>query len=101
MLDFIFTFHSALDGVEKQRASNNFHINGTQLTFNIYGPYGKLIESVNKTKMNETREIRDDYNITPGLGAHKLHMTKITWNKARTVCAIEGGMINYMQFILY
>lgn len=32
-----------------------------------------------------------DYLITPGLGAHKLHVRKLPWNKARRICIQEGG----------
>lgn len=31
------------------------------------------------------------YRITPGIGAHKLHLNKKSWNKARQTCIDEGG----------
>ncbi|XP_043287181.1 hemolymph lipopolysaccharide-binding protein-like [Venturia canescens] len=34
---------------------------------------------------------RDDYQYTPGLGAHKLHTRAATFNEARKVCNEEGG----------
>nr|XP_033338713.1 hemolymph lipopolysaccharide-binding protein-like [Megalopta genalis] len=34
---------------------------------------------------------RCDYAITPGIGAHKLHKRKMTWNEARKICIMEGG----------
>lgn len=32
-----------------------------------------------------------DYLITSGMGAHKLHIRKLPWNKARRICIQEGG----------
>lgn len=33
----------------------------------------------------------NDYLITPGIGAHKLHLRKLPWYKARKICIQEGG----------
>ncbi|XP_014472640.1 PREDICTED: hemolymph lipopolysaccharide-binding protein-like [Dinoponera quadriceps] len=32
-----------------------------------------------------------DYLITPGIGAHKLYIRKLPWNRARRICVQEGG----------
>ncbi|KAG8036840.1 hypothetical protein G9C98_004162, partial [Cotesia typhae] len=34
---------------------------------------------------------RDDYQYTPGIGAHKLHTRGATFNNARRICNEEGG----------
>ncbi|XP_054001326.1 hemolymph lipopolysaccharide-binding protein-like [Hylaeus anthracinus] len=36
---------------------------------------------------------RDDYVVTPGIGAHKLHTRKLKWNAARKSCENEGGYL--------
>ncbi|XP_043249692.1 hemolymph lipopolysaccharide-binding protein-like isoform X1 [Colletes gigas] len=36
---------------------------------------------------------RDDYEITVGIGAHKLHRRNVTWNQARKSCKAEGGQL--------
>ena len=38
-----------------------------------------------------TVEIPEDYVITEGIGAHKFHTDKKTWNQARNSCIKEGG----------
>lgn len=40
---------------------------------------------------NENSLIRNDYVITPGIGIHKIHKRKITWNEARKYCMAEGA----------
>ncbi|XP_051154908.1 hemolymph lipopolysaccharide-binding protein-like [Leptopilina boulardi] len=35
--------------------------------------------------------LRDDYHLTEGVGAHKLHSRAATWNEARKTCNDEGG----------
>nr|XP_031826783.1 hemolymph lipopolysaccharide-binding protein-like [Nomia melanderi] len=40
-----------------------------------------------------TQMVRDDYVITPDKGFHKLHMRKMTWNRARKSCLEEGGQL--------
>lgn len=35
--------------------------------------------------------LRDDYHLTEGIGAHKLHTRAATWNEARKTCNDEGG----------
>lgn len=34
---------------------------------------------------------RDDYQYSPGIGAHKLHTRAKIWNEARKICIEEGG----------
>ncbi|XP_033329044.1 hemolymph lipopolysaccharide-binding protein [Megalopta genalis] len=34
---------------------------------------------------------RSDYVVTPGLGAHKIHKRRATWNEARKICLMEGA----------
>ncbi|XP_078042724.1 hemolymph lipopolysaccharide-binding protein-like [Augochlora pura] len=34
---------------------------------------------------------RNDYIVTPGLGAHKIHKREMSWNDARLVCLMEGA----------
>lgn len=36
---------------------------------------------------------RDDYLVTAGMGAHKLHTNLMTWNQARKTCKAEGGIL--------
>ncbi|XP_076643419.1 C-type lectin lectoxin-Thr1-like isoform X1 [Halictus rubicundus] len=36
---------------------------------------------------------RNDYVITPGIGAHKLFKHKVPWNTAREICMREGGQL--------
>ncbi|XP_054001325.1 hemolymph lipopolysaccharide-binding protein-like [Hylaeus anthracinus] len=36
---------------------------------------------------------RDDYVVAAGVGAHKLHRRRLTWNHARRSCAYEGGRL--------
>ncbi|XP_076378566.1 hemolymph lipopolysaccharide-binding protein-like [Megalopta genalis] len=34
---------------------------------------------------------RIDYVVTPGIGAHKIHRNRVTWNEARKICMEEGA----------
>jgi len=40
---------------------------------------------------NLIEKVGSDYLMTPGMGAHKLHLRKLAWNRARKVCLQEGG----------
>lgn len=65
----------------------NENLTPAQQIIYIYGP--------NQWKMqngvNLVEKAGNDYLITPGMGAHKLHIRKLPWNKARRICIQEGG----------
>lgn len=63
----------------------NGNLNPAQQIIYIYGP--------NQWKMqnNLIEKAGNDYLITPGIGAHKLHIRNLPWNKARRICIQEGG----------
>ncbi|CAL1686626.1 unnamed protein product [Lasius platythorax] len=65
----------------------NGNLTPAQQIIYIYGP--------NQWKMqngvNLVEKAGNDYLITPGMGAHKLHTRKLPWNKARRICIQEGG----------
>lgn len=44
-----------------------------------------------QNSVNLLEKVGNDYLITPGIGAHKLHTRKSSWNKARKICIQEGG----------
>ncbi|XP_011341208.1 hemolymph lipopolysaccharide-binding protein-like isoform X1 [Ooceraea biroi] len=74
---------------------NNYHVG--QLIFYVYGEQQlkRLLPDNNlniKPDNKHTEKLKkNDYLITPGIGAHKLHSRKVTWNKARQACIQEGG----------
>ncbi|XP_014482264.1 PREDICTED: hemolymph lipopolysaccharide-binding protein-like isoform X2 [Dinoponera quadriceps] len=41
--------------------------------------------------VNLLDKVGSDYLVTPGIGAHKLHIRKLPWNRARRTCIQEGG----------
>lgn len=41
--------------------------------------------------LKPTRKIRDDYQLTPNIGMHKLHTRSVPWHVARRICTEEGG----------
>nr|XP_033329028.1 hemolymph lipopolysaccharide-binding protein-like [Megalopta genalis] len=59
--------------------------NGTEIGGSISCPH-----SVDKIGCIPTLD-RCDYVATPGLGAHKVHKRKMTWNEARKICLMEGA----------
>ncbi|KAG7209861.1 hypothetical protein KM043_011463 [Ampulex compressa] len=61
-----------------QAAQQFFYINGLQ--------HWKL-----QTENKMSNLAGNDYLITPGIGAHKLHVRKVSWNRARKTCIQEGG----------
>ncbi|XP_011341209.1 uncharacterized protein LOC105281594 isoform X2 [Ooceraea biroi] len=73
---------------------NNYHVG--QLIFYVYGEQQlkRLLPDNNlniKPDNKHTEKLKkNDYLITPGIGAHKLHSRKVTWNKARQACIQEG-----------
>ncbi|XP_025159644.1 hemolymph lipopolysaccharide-binding protein-like [Harpegnathos saltator] len=68
--------------------NTNYHV-GQQI-FYVYGEqqFKKLFSP---SKRTTSENVENDYLVTPGIGAHKLHRRKITWNKARKICIEEGG----------
>lgn len=44
--------------------------------------------------------MRDDYDYSVGIGAHKLHTRAATWNNARKVCNEEGGYLAIINSIV-
>ncbi|XP_072748004.1 hemolymph lipopolysaccharide-binding protein-like [Anoplolepis gracilipes] len=63
----------------------NGNLTPAQQIIYIYGP------NQWKTQNNLIEKAGNDYLITPGMGAHKLHLRKVLWNKARKICIQEGG----------
>ncbi|XP_012537008.1 hemolymph lipopolysaccharide-binding protein [Monomorium pharaonis] len=51
----------------------------------VYGPRQWKMQN------NIIDKTGNDYLITPGMGAHKLHIRQLPWNKARRICIQEGG----------
>jgi len=66
-------------------ASGN--LNSAQQIIYIYGPRQWKTQDDNNLK----EKARDDYLTTSNMGAHKLHLRKLPWNKARKTCIQEGG----------
>ena len=64
-----------------------FQCQPSQQVFHIYNSC--CGENVQKP----TPKIPDGYTLTPGVGAHKLHLEKKNWNDARNTCIKEGGNI--------
>lgn len=58
-----------------------------QATQQIFYVSGKQ-ESDNK---EDNVTLPDGYVFTPGIGAHKLHLTPKIWSNARIDCVKEGG----------
>lgn len=53
----------------------------------IYGPQQWKMQN----NVNLIEKTSNDYLITPGIGAHKLHTRNLSWYKARKICIQEGG----------
>ncbi|XP_018302025.1 hemolymph lipopolysaccharide-binding protein [Mycetomoellerius zeteki] len=66
----------------------NGNLSPAQQIIYIYGPRQ---EWKMQDGTNLIEKAGSDYLITPGIGAHKLHVRKLTWNKARRICIEEGG----------
>ncbi|XP_011699775.1 PREDICTED: hemolymph lipopolysaccharide-binding protein isoform X1 [Wasmannia auropunctata] len=66
---------------------NNENLTPAQQIIYIYGPRQWKIQESN----NFIEKAGNDYLMTPGMGAHKLHVRKLPWNKARRICIQEGG----------
>ncbi|XP_011172832.1 hemolymph lipopolysaccharide-binding protein isoform X2 [Solenopsis invicta] len=70
----------------KSSLNMNGNLTPAQQIIYIYGP--------RQWKMQDSNLINkagNDYLITPGMGAHKLHVRKLPWYKARRICIQEGG----------
>ncbi|KAL6262439.1 hypothetical protein P5V15_007524 [Pogonomyrmex californicus] len=67
----------------------NENLNPVQRIIYIYEPRQWKMQDTN----NLIEKIGNDYLITPGVGAHKLHVRKLSWNKARRSCIQEGGRL--------
>lgn len=65
----------------------NRNLTPAQQIIYIYGP--NQWKTQNNVDLIE--KAGSDYLITPGIAAHKLHIRKLTWNKARKACIQEGG----------
>ncbi|XP_029665635.1 hemolymph lipopolysaccharide-binding protein-like isoform X1 [Formica exsecta] len=65
----------------------NRNLTPAQQIIYIYGP--NQWKTQNNVDLIE--KAGNDYLITPGIAAHKLHIRKLTWNKARKACIQEGG----------
>ncbi|XP_015121492.1 hemolymph lipopolysaccharide-binding protein [Diachasma alloeum] len=80
-------------------AQNGFLVNGTdarggKLTVNANdGRVEFVAPSPGSTakKPCESQKFPEGYTATEGIGAHKYHKTKKTWNDARNTCIDEGG----------
>ncbi|XP_029665636.1 hemolymph lipopolysaccharide-binding protein-like isoform X2 [Formica exsecta] len=64
----------------------NRNLTPAQQIIYIYGP--NQWKTQNNVDLIE--KAGNDYLITPGIAAHKLHIRKLTWNKARKACIQEG-----------
>ncbi|EZA55159.1 hypothetical protein DMN91_000044 [Ooceraea biroi] len=64
----------------------NGNLPSPQKIIYVYGLQWNMQNAVNLIEKG-----RNDYLVTPGMSAHKLHVRKVTWNKARRVCLQEGG----------
>ncbi|XP_018404189.1 PREDICTED: hemolymph lipopolysaccharide-binding protein-like [Cyphomyrmex costatus] len=65
----------------------NGNLSPAQQIIYIYGPHQWKMQNGN----NLIEKLGNDYLITSGIGAHKLHVRKLPWNKARRICIEEGG----------
>lgn len=74
----------------------NGNLSPAQQIIYIYGPRQ---EWKMQDGTNLIEKAGSDYLITPGIGAHKLHVRKLTWNKARRICIEEGG--EFLTVILF
>ncbi|GAB1862247.1 Hemolymph lipopolysaccharide-binding protein-like isoform X2 [Camponotus japonicus] len=65
----------------------NGNLTPAQQIIYIYGPNQWKMQN----NVNLIEKAGNDYLITPGIGAHKLHIGQLSWNKARKICIQEGG----------
>jgi len=81
------TLSNGLSDLGKSLPNANENLTPARQIIYIYGP--------NQWKMPGSNNIvakpGSDYLFTPGMSAHKLHVRKLSWNKARRTCIEEGG----------
>ena len=70
--------------------NGHFNYHAGQQVFFVNGPPDMLHKG---TKGCMSYLQRDDYVVTVGIGAHKLHKRKMKWNQARKSCMDEGGLL--------
>lgn len=73
--------------------SGNGGVIGTSTFFNLQHMHTTIVHGmpcVCNVGFRSTH-LRDDYHLTEGVGAHKLHTRATTWNEARKICNDEGG----------
>jgi len=73
----------------------NGNLSPAQQIIYIYGPRQLKMQD----GINLIEKAGSDYLMTPGIGAHKLHFRKLSWNKARRICIEEGG--KFLTVILF
>lgn len=71
----------------------NGNLTPAQQIIYIYGPQQWKLQNA----MNLIEKAGSDYLITPGMSAHKLHVRKLPWNKARRICLQEGGEFSFLR----
>ncbi|KYM76836.1 Hemolymph lipopolysaccharide-binding protein, partial [Atta colombica] len=73
--------------ISKLLPNANGNLSPAQQIIYIYGPRQLKMQD----GINLIEKAGSDYFMTPGIGAHKLHFRKLSWNKARRICIEEGG----------
>lgn len=58
---------------------------------NVYEADRQLFHVFGKQWRSDAVALAEGYVLTRGIGAHKLHQSKMTWNDARKTCRREGG----------
>ncbi|TGZ48335.1 Hemolymph lipopolysaccharide-binding protein [Temnothorax longispinosus] len=76
-----------LTAASKLLPNANGNLSPAQQIIYIFGPRQWKMQN----GINLIEKAGSDYLITPGMGAHKLHVRKLPWNKARRICIQEGG----------
>ncbi|XP_003426493.1 hemolymph lipopolysaccharide-binding protein-like [Nasonia vitripennis] len=81
------------DGLEKLRVfKNKNYFQGSEQVFNIYNiTINRPSQNATCNEKHQTVKLPDGYTLTPGVGAHKLILTKKNWNQARNHCITEGA----------
>lgn len=75
----------------------NYNYQATQQVFFISG----APQTVSKGMKNCVTYLdREDYTVRPGVGVHKIHKRKISWNRARKSCMEEGASLAILNSAL-
>ncbi|XP_076618750.1 hemolymph lipopolysaccharide-binding protein-like isoform X1 [Colletes latitarsis] len=74
--------------VTTMNGENIYHAN-QQVFYLNWPPQSTTCQQCNCTSVLT----KDDYVVAPGIGAHKLHTRKLSWNRARKSCIDEGGYL--------